>query len=269
MKLLFCFGIAFVVGTAANAQPGTGFTIQHNPWPYRFTQGDSPTDPASAGPVSEYERFSGYPGISHIDKLWFWYRTPGDTRENAFHSATNVIYGGSYMALDYEFPTFNARLIFDISAPSTLYMYINLINVTNQVQEVSIFSLTDLNVMGTVPDDVIIDSHIKVVEPGGTEAFETYSVIGSGYQYNIGEYGDVLGQLTDGDVDDFTNTPGPGTHSFNDLAIGTQRTFNMQPLVNIDYDLFWHNNLVPEPQGLVVLSIVTIGVLMRRRRRST
>jgi len=249
MKISLFIGVVALgaLGSAASAQPGTGFTITDQDT--IFTQGVSPsgaTGPTGAGATGAVFRVNGAAGFDHLFQNWWWYRVNGvDVREFAFANATGTVPGGNTATTTWTFANFTAALTYLVQDSGAnagrLGQAMSITNTTSAEISLALYNYTDFDLGGTaVADSAVVGpgpQTIRITDAGTFAEFECPGATA----YGVTTFAGLRGTLADADIDNLNNTglpfgPGDFTGAFQwnvILAPGETRIFGAEMRVNV------------------------------------
>jgi hypothetical protein len=171
----------------------------------------------------------GADDTEHMFQSWFWYRTPGDSREYAL---SNRVMGGGgggnsnrlvYIEPANDGQIENALLVeieytlTDLSTPGAdralLQIGFRLRNLTDSNLNVQFYAYNDLDLAGSTNETAVLvgsDNNGQVVTDPSTGDRAFFIVSGTNqFRWGIDDFSDLRLLLTDGDTDDLPNATSP------------------------------------------------------------
>lgn len=215
--------------------------------------------------------FTGAAPADMAFESWWFYRVSGGSRESAFANPDIELYGGSLGQLGWNDPTgsglFSASLsfeVFDSGAGGNLFQNMRIDNTSGADLTIDIFHYSDFDLNGTGANDrAALGSNPAGIQINQSEGTQTAPVIGYGANaYRVSQFAQILADLTDNGVDNFSNTGLPlnnqdvtvGFQWSVTIAAGSYRDFMTQfgsnaPLLNQTV------TVIPEPGTAVLMGL--------------
>jgi len=260
---------ALAAAMPAFGQAGTGFSIfDGDAW---FGITDSPTSGTATSPPTAVFRVNGATGTNHLFANWWWFRTPGDTREYAFHNASGTTGGGNTATTTWHLVgrgavgnpyAFSAALTYTVTDTGDnlgqLVQSMVITNIGSEPMTLNLFNYADFDVNASSGGDSATGGLDGITITDGPWTILYQGVGASGYR--VTPYAGLLGELTDASATNFSNTGLPFGPS--DITAGFQWTLNLDAGQSATVVMSFA--VVPTPASLALLGL---GVLTAARRR--
>lgn len=210
--------------------------------------------------------FTGASSADMAYESWWFYRVSGGTRENAFASPDIELYGGSLGVLDWGNPTgsglFSASLSVEVIDPGTggnLFQNMRITNTSATSLTISIFHYADFDLNGTSGGDrAALGTNADGLQINQTDGTQVARIVGYGANnFRVSRYSQILGDLTDGNVDNFSNNGLPLNNQ--DVTIGFQWNVTIAAGSYADFMTQFSSNAVLLPPSATVLPVPEPG----------
>ncbi len=173
--------------------------------------------------------FTGAGPADMAFESWWFYRVSGGSVESPFANPDIELYDGSLGQLGWNDPTgsglFSASLsfeVFDSGAGGNLFQNMRIYNTSASNLTIDVFHYSDLDVNGTGGSDrASLGTNAGGIQINQSEGTQTAPIIGYGANaYRVSQFAQILADLTDNGVDNFSNTGLPLNNQ--DVTVGFQ-----------------------------------------------
>ena len=206
--------------------------------------------------------FTGASPSDMAYESWWFYRVSGGTRESAFAAPDIELYGGSVGVLDWANPTglglFDASLSVEVIDPGTggnLFQNMRIRNTSGTALTISVFHYSDFDLNGSSGGDrAALGTNPDGLQINQTEGAQVARIVGYGANnYRVSRYAQILADLTDTGIDDFSNNGLPLNNQ--DVTIGFQWNVTIAAGSYADFMTQFSSNAVLLPPSATVLPV--------------
>ncbi len=233
-----------------------------------FTLGDSgiPMNPMATDPGQANLSVSGPMGPDHVSSTWWWYNTPTDSRELAFHSP-NITNSGDTLSLMFSdmgqgFSGVLRYTVVDIPGNDSgvLLQSMTITNHTASSLTVSLYLYRDIDLAGTSGGDTVTPNgdELQITDGDWADYSETTG------NYTFGDNVDTRNMLVDSDLDP-VNGANNGPGALSNYAHITRFSVTLLPFRSATVTASDTITKIPAPASLALLGLGGLAAARRRR----
>lgn len=219
--------------------------------------------------------FTGAGPADMAFESWWFYRVSGGSVESPFANPDIELYQGSLGQLGWDDPTgaglFSASLsfeVFDSGAGGNLFQNMRIYNTSASSLTIDVFHYSDLDVNGTGGSDrASLGTNAGGIQINQSEGTQTAPIVGYGANaYRVSQFAQILADLTDNGVDNFSNTGLPLNNQ--DVTVGFQWSVTIAAGSYRDFMTQFGSNAPLMAQNLTVIpepgtaALLGLGLLL-------